>query len=35
MDNFIFDGASSVIFGKQAENSLASEIKRGILKLAV
>jgi len=28
MDNFIFDGASRVIFGKEAENSLASEIKR-------
>ena len=28
MDNFIFDGASRVIFGKGAENSLADEIKR-------
>jgi alcohol dehydrogenase len=28
MDNFIFDGATRVIFGKQAENSLAGEIKR-------
>jgi alcohol dehydrogenase len=28
MDNFVFDGASRVIFGKGAENSLAGEIKR-------
>ncbi|MHB1375842.1 MAG: iron-containing alcohol dehydrogenase [Candidatus Humimicrobiaceae bacterium] len=28
MDNFIFDGASRVIFGKGAENGLAGEIKR-------
>src|SRR5665647_283791 len=28
MDNFIFDGASRVIFGKGAENNLAAEIKR-------
>jgi alcohol dehydrogenase YqhD (iron-dependent ADH family) len=28
MDSFVFDGASRVIFGKEAENSLSSEIKR-------
>ena len=28
MDNFVFDGASRVIFGKGAENGLAGEIKR-------
>jgi alcohol dehydrogenase YqhD (iron-dependent ADH family) len=28
MDNFIFDGASRVIFGKGAEKNLAAEIKR-------
>lgn len=28
MDNFVFDGASRVIFGKGAENSLADDIKR-------
>lgn len=28
MDNFIFDGASRVVFGKGAENDLANEIKK-------
>jgi alcohol dehydrogenase len=28
MDNFTFDGASRVIFGKESENSLVNEIKR-------
>jgi alcohol dehydrogenase len=28
MDDFVFDGATRVVFGKQAENNLAGEIKR-------